>query len=575
MENINELQTIETVENLNILESIIKNPNIKIDDLLKGKDFNGYYLDLVLSLNQFLMNKDRTIKKTNEEQKFKNFLLKKAIEAFTETNGNINIEQFIEEINRVRNNIGHGKYYINKENLNVVLSDTGEEIPYRWIRNMIEELFIDNKNKLTKLPIKTGYIARNNDEKIDIDNILSSLKNFNVCEYNINSTSDTFDEKGLSVIQHEIEKFKNNTDNIFNNDKTKTEYNMSMNNCNSIAKLSNIDFSIKIYNMHEIDDELKNKIENVIKNNYESLKNVSQESLETFLKGFMNDFYFDKEDSLQIDKAFSQITFLSRIINENKHMTYNELKSKYYNLPPTDNQMLVAATLAKFNLLYSYNTDTIFRDYLDYSKIDLSKLNPSININSHYKLTETENKQIFKLEKDAKNFYKKYTGMKTKIKEPNEKQKELMNGFNLRTYESLFDILELKDAIRKKEFNKNDNVYNEELYKNNKEIINHIRNSIIHNNIEINNRIINNNLSTCIITFRDFDNGNKTFELTTSLDNINNICNHNKLLEVLHQNNNYDQGKSMKGFINTLMLYLITTLLISVGIFYLMCYFSI
>ena len=49
MENISELQTIETIENLNILESIIKNKNIKIDDLLKGKEFNGYYLDLVLS----------------------------------------------------------------------------------------------------------------------------------------------------------------------------------------------------------------------------------------------------------------------------------------------------------------------------------------------------------------------------------------------------------------------------------------------------------------------------------------------------------------------------------------------
>ena len=36
----------------------------------------------------------------------------------------------------------------------------------------------------------------------------------------------------------------------------------------------------------------------VIKNNYELLKNASQESLETFLKGCMNDFYFDKEDSL-------------------------------------------------------------------------------------------------------------------------------------------------------------------------------------------------------------------------------------------------------------------------------------
>ena len=355
MENISELQTIETIENLNILESIIKNPNIKIDDLLKGKEFNGYYLDLVLSLNQFLMNKDRTIKKTNEEQKFKNFLLKKVIEVYTETNGNINIEQFIEEINRVRNNIGHGKYYINKDNLNVVLSDTGEEIPYRWIRSMIEELFIDNKNKLTKLPIKTGYIARNNNDKIDIDNILPSLKNFNVCEYNINSTSESFDENGLSLIQHEIEKFKNNADNIFNNNIKMNEYNASMNNCKLVAELSNINFSGKIFNMYEIDDELKNKIEMVIKNNYESLKNASQESLETFLKGFMNDFYFDKEDSLQLDKAFSQVTFLSRIINENRNMTYNVPDYRVYK---TD-QYFYLIRLIKPSICY--NSELVFK----------------------------------------------------------------------------------------------------------------------------------------------------------------------------------------------------------------------
>ncbi len=110
---------------------------------------------------------------------------------------------------------------------------------------MIEELFIDNKNKLTKLPIKTGYIARNNNDKIDVDNILPSLKNFNVCEYNINSTSESFDENGLSLIQHEIEKFKNKADNLFYYDKTMMEYNISMSNCKVVSELSNINFSIE------------------------------------------------------------------------------------------------------------------------------------------------------------------------------------------------------------------------------------------------------------------------------------------------------------------------------------------
>ena len=227
MENISELQTIETIENLNILESIIKNPNIKIDDLLKGKEFNGYYLDLVLSLNQFLMNKDRTIKKTNEEQKFKNFLLKKVIEVYTETNGNINIEQFIEEINRVRNNIGHGKYYINKDNFDRdnYLSgwSTKNELYEYSFGGGKKELSLKNNFFINNI-IKDSIIINDNNIILHIDNIPNGLL-------------DEIDDVTITIYT-ELNVISNNADTVENNSYT---WKLDKNNYKTISLSMNIE----------------------------------------------------------------------------------------------------------------------------------------------------------------------------------------------------------------------------------------------------------------------------------------------------------------------------------------------
>lgn len=546
-----ELETIESVESIIELENIIKNPNTKINELIKP-DFNGYYLDLVLTLTQFLINKDRTIEKTNKEIKFKNFLFKKYIQDYYKNCGE---QEFTDEINRIRNNIGHGKYIIDKETLGIKLLNSDEIIDYQYIRPLIENLFIDNKNKLEKLPIKTGYIEKIKDGKLDIDNIEDMLSKYRAFEFNMKSESNNFDGENLSFVQTEISKYEGRIKEIYSSEELSKKYINSIKTMHFAASSGNFEFEHKAFNLNELPDNILNNLKTLINENYDILKKSSDASIQAFIDGFMKDFYFDKDDILQMDKAFTQISTLARAASHNKDLSYNELKEKYYLLPPTGNQMLLATTLAKFNMLYSYNADTIFRDYLDFSKLDLSKLEPTINVNNHEKLIEPEKRKIISLEKENKKKYKTYMGMKN-IPNPDAKKIEITNNINLKIYDNLFEILEQKEIIKEKQFSKNEKINDEALYSQNKEIISHLRNSITHGNIEILSRIKNNDLSTCVLKFKDYDivSEKQTFELTTTLETINSLCDYKKTLEKLHENDNYTKVMTKQGFANVLIL---------------------
>lgn len=546
------MMTTDVSKQLEILERIIQNPDTKINDLIDS-EFNSLYVDLVISLSQFLMNKDHTITKNakNDGERFKNWLLDRYVEIY-DNNTDLSIGDFIEQINAIRNAIGHGKYIIDKETLNIHLLDRQKgEISYKWMRDMIENLFSNNKNKLKKLPIKTGYIAYLN-ENIDIDNIEETIKNIYVFEYNITSENENFNPKGLELIQREIYKYKYMCNDIARDPIRLNEWVETLKNCKDVASLSNIDFNYEPKTMDKLSADVKDKLRNVIKDNYDILKNTNNEGRKTFFEGFMNDFYFDSNYTMQIDKAYSQIGKVARLAEVNMNKTYNEIKMENPYLPPTNNQMLLATTLVKFNMLYSYNDDNILREYMDFSKLDLSGFNPTINFDVTKNAYKNETEKIKMLEKDITKKYKKYEGMR-KIPNPTQDKLDIMTGINVNMYTSLFDILEKQDQIRKKRFAKNETINNEDLYVKNKMIITHLRNSITHGNIEINSRIKQSDMSTCEITFRDFDIETKkqTFELTTTLDKLNKICDYNAIMNLLNQNPNYKKEvKSYSGFAN-------------------------
>ena len=564
------MMTTDVSKQLEILERIIQNPDTKISELMDG-EFNGLYVDLVISLSQFLMNKDQTITKNgkHEGERFKNWLLDRYVEIY-EHNSGLSIESFTEQINAIRNGIGHGKYIIDKDSLNIKLLDREKaEISYKWMRDMIENLFTNNKNKLKKLPIKTGYIANLNDN-IDIDNIEESLKNIYVFDYNITSQDENFNPRGLELIQREIYKYKYICKEVAQSQVRLNEWVETLKNCKDVAALSNINFSYEPKTMDKLPEEVKENLKKVIRDNYDILKNASSESRNTFIEGFMNDFYFDSNYTMQIDKAYSQIGSVAKLADYNTNKTYNEIKKEHPELPPTNNQMLLATTLVKFNMLYSYNDDNILREYMDFSKLDLSDFNPTINFDVTKNAYKNETEKIKMIEKDVTKKYKKYEGMK-KIPNPTQDKLDIMNGINLTIYNSLFDILDKQDEIRKKRFAKNDKIIDEDLYVQNKMIITHLRNSITHGNIEIKSRIKQSDMSTCEIIFRDFDieTNKQTFELTTTLDKLNKICDYNAIMNLLNQNPNYKKEvKSYSGFANLCILLVSIIMEIMMIVFY-------
>ena len=197
--------------------------------------------------------------------------------------------------------------------------------------------------------------------------------------------------------------------------------------------------------------------------------------------------------------------------------------------------------------------------------MNLDDLHPTINFDVTTKAYRNETDKIKIIEKDVEKKWKKYQGMQ-KIPNPNDEKLAIINGINVNMYNSLFDILDQQDIIRKKRFAKNEKISDEEKYVQNKMIITHMRNSITHGNITINSRIKNNDISTCTITFKDFDieTGKQTFELTTTLDKINEICNYKTVMNLLNQNPNYKKEvKSYTGYASLFILCL--TVLLEMG----------
>ena len=95
-----------------------------------------------------------------------------------------------------------------------------------------------------------------------------------------------------------------------------------------------MDFKYEPKTMDKLSSDVKDKLRNVIKDNYDILKNTNNEGKKTFFEGFMNDFYFDSNYTMQIDKAYSQIGKVARLAEVNMNKTYNEIKMENPYLPP-------------------------------------------------------------------------------------------------------------------------------------------------------------------------------------------------------------------------------------------------
>ena len=430
-----ELYTIESCQQLEALEAVISNPEMPIKDILERSDcyYNPQHVDLIIALSHFLMNKDQAIKKSKNG--FENWLIDAYTQLYTVETSPLGIVDFVEGMNAVRNNIGHGKYEIDPETLNVKIARPSLVVEYDWLRPLIDTYFVDNKKKTKELPLKTGFIRKTSNDEIDINDIEKIGEMYNVNEFNIDAKSKDFNSNSLLYIQSGI--------NYLCTISSEEDFKNQVKNCQDVANLSNLTFDHKSYKMG---DDLKKKLGETIENNYERLNRTNQEGLNTFMEGFMNDFYFDNTDVLMLDKAYSQIEKVARNINRATSENYNQLKQLIKGLPPTDNQMMLATILTKFNAIFGYNEDEIFKTYLDYSKLPMDNMQPTVCTDNAERAYNTQTNKIMALEKNVE---KNYKGYLSKMQIPNKPEKLIANISNtsIDIYKGLFDILEQKEQI--------------------------------------------------------------------------------------------------------------------------------
>ena len=205
------------------------------------------------------------------------------------------------------------------------------------------------------------------------------------------------------------------------------------------------------------------------------------------------------------------------------------------------NEIIASILLARFNLAYCYPLDDIYKkdnnyhldreELLDFSKLDLSEFNPKVlNINKNglknaYIQLESNINEIIELKEKISKITNQIQNLeKDEIKKI--EKKEIL----LKLKESLDKMTEKVNEMKEKRV-ENINYYNEVLkdyednylYFKNLAIIEGIRNSIAHGNVEIINSSLVDNFNNLEIRFYDEYQGKIFFDLTTNLYNFQSL----------------------------------------------------
>lgn len=516
-------QTKEFIESINLLEQCILNPDKKINDLISENNinFNGSQTEFLILLSQFTLNKENVI--VNNNDNFEN----RSISVASKYKDIDEMQDYISNVNVLRNNVAHGKFILNFDNLDTYFYNKNIIIKHEDFKKVITDEFVDNKIYTQGFPIKCGVALAENDIEFDINNIDNILNNYTVYDFCLNGTNT---ESNIDCVKEIISNIKNIKNNPKELEHEKEAFIRGIKGIKILSEYNNLDLKITNKKLIDVDPDLITKIKKIINENQETLKD--SKLFTQFIKGCLNDFYYDKEPIYQIDKALSQLTRMSNYCSETRDKTYKEIKSDKLDLPPTDNQMLLATTLVKFNCLFSYNTDSIYKTDLDYSLLDLSDFNPTVNKNTSKIVTDfnTENENLFNAIEEDRQAVTRF------IKYQNIPQ-EYYDSYKIKIYSKMFMMLDNEQTCKLSNVDYKKDIRDREMYFKNKNIIEHIRNSITHGNIIIESRIKNNNLSTCVLVFKDYNNQELTFDLRITLDKIAKLIDYEKISSLLVSDN--------------------------------------
>ena len=525
-----------------LLEFSLSENNITISDLCKkhnidpNKDFkllelSLFALNAVIQKERYILNKKDLIMNQNLIDYFI-----KQIAHTTYEDGSFEIcdkkfNDSVEFLNLIRNKFAHGDFKYSKDTDDIVMLVDGKDFyfPHAWLK-FYNYLFLYDMDKLLTTGTCKEIIVKNYHHSWTHIDTFKAYKNLlKKMEYITFSITPKKDKKYENLEIFNIYKFMNSI--LF---KIQTEQNYA----GEIAELkhfcddNDLNFEYKVSNIinNDTSNEKRQKLYDIYcKNDQFNLYDdgaqshiLAQQAIEVLAD-------YDSRAYLRLGLA-NLAEYISTINKANMNISLAD----YVKINPTASlhydKIRNIIILNKFNILFNYNMEEVYNKYLDYSLLDLSSIKEKFNIFEDLTLTKIENEQeeiLKQLNKaySSKNKIESALNEKMNIKIKYSQNKSIDNSIN--ELSESFDELTKKiknleeELIKIKESRKQ---YEEEISKNqeymkNKNIINHIRNSIEHGNFEL-TRCMVDGRGESIITFKDIYNGVVTYEASLNMQQL-------------------------------------------------------
>lgn len=521
-----------------------------LENLLDSKDKIIFkdLLDLLYISSNFSMRKEETIEESLNEYKLKinndhiDILISKIASEYNEDKSfvidGVHFKNAIDLINTIRNKFAHGKYQYLPDECTVNMKVNGKTIhlSLEWLKVFNKLVFLEVSKLKNDGYYYEGIIKVKADNYGHIDNYQSFKKVFTKLKY-----------YEFIVTPKVPNMVYSNYENIY-------IANYISNICQKFNSFDNCDKDIrdlrKYCEEHNLNLEL-----NII-----PLSNFKEEEKKKLKDAYHKVSDFDKIDTgAQLRLIAQWIIDIKHIRNttENNSIGYSSLHDYVYytgagksylsfckshpNYALFYEKSYIAMLLSKFNILYAYNAEDIYDEYLDYSKLDLSSIKYSVNKFEDYKLMVIEN-DIRAIEKALDISIEYLNEVKTNLEnillkakedEPKyEKPKKLLiDKINRekQNYDHLSNsLLELEE---KKRAHLNDIESNKKYYEN-KNIISHIRNSLAHGNFQIDTVGKGKTIGDSIIHIKDLYNDENTFESIMTIQEFNSLFS-NKNFQVI------------------------------------------
>ncbi|MDD3452796.1 MAG: hypothetical protein PHN42_00765 [Bacilli bacterium] len=524
-----------------ILKSIF-DPTLILSDILEIKNFDledtGYLITNLLATN-FIMNKEKVINEDNNKYEFLvdeaavfNIISKYALKINEDRSfiiDDMTYKSSIDFVNTIRNKFAHGQTIYDPKNKKIVIIANNKKvnIDLNLILELNELLFdkfdvikkaINEKKTFIKIP-----------KILSNDDYILLAKSCVFEKYQITSNDDN--DYNLQNNKEIINFFNNISNNLYEDKKINEFENEMIIYCNE----NNLKLNKEIFEFDDLTQlekqyiikkceilKIKSKEKNIDKNKQLLIfKTILDESL-----NLNNSNYYLKHSNKFI------LEYINFII-KNKFNVNLQQFSSYKNGINMEivSKIIPYMFIMKYNYFYSFNLETSLFETLDFNRFLIN--DNDISINTYCDLEEDKlNKQIILKEKEISNLKIKKEEM---IRNIRQQEEILKNHLSLSLKENLgkniIKLNQLKNQILSVENYKlilddiklqinNDKIKRPNYYQN-KNIFNHIRNSLAHGNFEI--VFDGANVNEFKIIIKDIYQEKVTFEMNTTMNTIINL----------------------------------------------------